>query len=103
MSFPSLDAQKPELYNSNHDKILLLLTHFLKEFDPSSSVFADFSEFRAHDSPQATVPSSIILITARPDICMKSNDDIILLELTVPWNSATNMTKARDFKLCQPT
>ena len=89
-------------YTWRHDKILLLLIHFLKEFNPSSSVFADIPEFRAHDSPQATVPSSIISTTARPDIFMKSNNNIILLELTVPWNSATNMTKARDFKLCKP-
>ena len=95
-------ALDDDRYTWCHNKILLLLTHFLKEFNPSSSVFADLPGFRARDSPPATVPSSIISTTARPDLCIRSSNAIILIELTIPWNSATNIANARDFKLGKP-
>jgi len=55
---------------------------------------------RASESPQGTVPSSLMVTSYRPDIVIHNviNNTVALLELTCPLDSAQHLEAARDRK-----
>ena len=85
-------------YTWRHNLVLEELVKFLKAFNPSGSVFADLPGHRACESPAATIPPKIIATSARPDIFIIYDNQAVIIELTVPWNSQSNIQKARSFK-----
>ena len=50
---------------------------------------------RASDNPLATIPESILITSAPPDIVLLEDDQVILLELTVPRNCTESISSAR--------
>ena len=50
---------------------------------------------RASDTPQATVPVSILATSARPDMVLIRGLEITLIELIVPYDSRENLNGAR--------
>ena len=85
-------------YSYRHDLVLAELLSCLEKFIPSAKIFVDLPNHRASESPPATVPPSIISTQARPDILVLQEKHIIILELTVPWNSSTSINNARNRK-----
>ena len=49
---------------------------------------------RASNNPLTTIPESILVTSARPDIVLVEEDDITQVEL-IPHNSMKNISKAR--------
>ena len=85
-------------YTYRHDLVLAQQFPFLEQFNPSAKVFADCPNHRAVESPPATVPPSLISTPARPDICIVEDKNVTILELTVPWNSTSSISNARNRK-----
>lgn len=85
-------------YTYRHDLVLAQLLPFLEQFNPSAKVFADCPNHRAVESPPATVPPSLVSTPARPDICIVEDKNVTILELTVPWNSTSSISNARNRK-----
>ena len=64
------------------------------------SVYADLPEMRASDSPQTTIPPSLLITPYRPDIVIynQMNNSVALLELTCPLDSVHHLESARERK-----
>jgi len=60
------------------------LRSFLGE---GEAIYVDLPGKRASEAPQATVPVSILVTSARPDMVLIRGLEIILIELTVPYDS----------------
>ena len=74
-------------YTYRHDQVLShLTTELSKILSDQCIVYADLPGWRASDSPQATVPPSILSTSNRPDIVIHNKDSnaVALLELTCP-------------------
>jgi hypothetical protein len=65
-------------------------------------VFADLPNQRACEAPVSTVPTDLIIATARPDIILIESKTVTILELTVPWNSTSSLDNARSRKENMP-
>jgi hypothetical protein len=78
------------------------LVHFIRESDPAAKVFADLPNQRACEAPVSTVPTDLTITTARPDIVLIEDKTVTILELTVPWNSASSLDNARSRKENKP-
>ena len=61
------------------------------------SVYADLPGMRASDSPQATIPPSL-LITSDIVFYNESSNSVALLEMTCPLDSVEHLKSARDRK-----
>ena len=90
-------------YTWRHDRVLAKLFQFVKDHNPAAIVFADIPNLRACESPPATVPTQLATTTARPDIVLYQDKSVTLLELTVPWNSATSLASAKSRKQNKPS
>ena len=64
------------------------------------SVYADLPGMRASDSPQTTIPPSLLITPYRPDIVIynQMNNSVALLELTCPLDSVHHLESARERK-----
>ena len=64
------------------------------------SVYADLPGMRASDSPQTTIPPSLLITPYRPDIVIYNqiNNSVALLELTCPLDSVYHLESARERK-----
>ena len=64
-------------------------------------VYADLPGRRASDSPQATIPPSLLITSYRPDVVIhnRRSNSIAILELTCPLDSVHHLEAARDRKL----
>ena len=82
-------------YTWRHDQVLMKLLPFIKRHNPTAAVFADIPNHRACESPPATIPVELSTTTARPDIVLHKGKSVILLELTIPWNSVASITSAK--------
>ena len=50
-------------------------------------LYADLSNMRASDNPPAAILESILITSARPNIMLVEDNEITLLQLTIPHNS----------------
>ena len=96
---PPLVALKPSSRGGTHvdmpeDPSTGGLRDYLKIED---RMFADLPNLRASDNPMATIPMEILSRPSRPDIVMRQNE-VILLELTVPFKSPESMSKTKQHK-----
>ena len=62
----------------------------------------DLDGYRAHDSPPATIPPSLISTSDGPDVAIIYNQSIIIIELTICGNNKVAMDKACAFKRNKP-
>ena len=62
-------------------------------------LYADLPGMRASDNSQGTIPDSILVTSARPDIIITEEKAVTLIELTIPHNSLDSMTRAKERKL----
>jgi len=71
-------------YTWHHDSVLQVFVDGLKKELPFCyTLYADLPGHLASTSPPSTVPPNISSMSSRPDIVLVSNNDIILLELSV--------------------
>ena len=78
-----------------HDSVLKCLVHGIKTFlSKDEKLYADLPGLRACDNPSATVPQNIVATSARPDMVIVSGGNVILVELTVPYNSPEALSNA---------
>jgi len=83
--------------------VLSLLASKLKEIFndyPSIHVFADHQGLQASETPQATIPSTLLTTPYRPDIVVYNSDkpSVALVELTCPLDSEHNIHSVRSRK-----
>ena len=64
-------------------------------------IIADLNKEKVSDSPQATIPPSLLITPYRPDIVIRNqrSNSVALLELTCPLDSVHHLESARDRKL----
>ena len=61
-------------------------------------LYVDLPGMRASDNPQGTIPDSILVTSAHPDIVITEQNVVTLIELTIPHNSLDSMTRAKERK-----
>ena len=82
-----------------HNSVLLKLVSSLKPLlSPEERFHADLAGYRVSDNPQSTVPQEIIVTTARPDIVVIKDKHILLIELTIPFNTPKSIANAHRWK-----
>lgn len=82
-------------YTWRHDSVLLKLVSFIKpSLPPEAKIYSDLTGFRACDNPPSTIPPDLIVTSARPDIVILREKEVLLLELTVPHNSLDSISNA---------
>jgi len=93
-------ALQQRRYTYRHDQVLLSLLLDAQKYCIDANVFADLDNYRACNSPLATIPPSIPTTSYRPDIVIFNADrlEICLIELTCPFNSAEHLQAARERK-----
>lgn len=58
-------------------------------------LYADLPNLRACDNPPSTIPDDIYTTSARPDIVLVRGKVVVLMELTIPYNSPESMRNAQ--------
>ena len=96
-------ALNQQRYTYRHDQVLRVLATNLSEAFadiPFVEVFADIPNFHADNSPQSTIPMSLLITSYRPDIVIynSQSSSITLLELTCPLDSIHHIQSARNRK-----
>ena len=66
---------------------------------PGQQFFADLDGYHSCDNPQANISLDILTTTARPDIVIVKPSEVIMLELTFPFNSPDLLACARTRKM----
>ena len=83
-----------------HDSVLLELvwgiTPILSEND---TLYVDLQGYRVCDNPPATIPLDIIVTSARPNFAILRHKEILLFELTIPYNSPEALSNAKKRKM----
>ena len=83
-------------YSWRHDSVLQKIVSGLRSLLPTSTaIFADLPHFRADESPPATVPPQLLCTSARPDIVIRNDNVVHIMELTICSNNANAMTEAK--------
>ena len=86
-------------YTWRHDCALKKLASALgRHIEPGEKLYADLPGFRASDNPHSTIPPDFVVTSARPDIVLVRPREVILLELTIPYNSPESLSKAKERK-----
>ena len=75
--------------------LLKLFSSFKSFIGEVEALYVDLPGKRASDTPQATVPVSILATSVRPDMVVIRGLEITLIEFTVPYNSRENLNGVR--------
>ena len=89
-------------YTYRHNQVLgNLITELSKVLADQCRIYADLPGLRASDSPQATIPPSLLITPYCPDIMIHNqrSNSVALLELTCPLDSVHHLESERDRKL----
>lgn len=89
-------------YTWRHDSTLHTLAKGLISSLPDSRVIVDLPGLRAGENPPSTIPSEVLVTTARPDIVVIRDQQVIFIELTIPFNSPESLANARHRKESKP-
>ena len=83
-----------------HDQVLHCLASKLSASHNTIHVYTDLPDMRASESPQGTIPSSLIITPYCPDIVIYNEtcNLVALLELTCPLDSIHHLESAIDWK-----
>ena len=93
------EALQQGRYTWRHDSALQILVKSIKEhLDCNTILYADLPGMRASENPVATIPDDTLVTSARPDIVLLGEDEVTLIELTIPHNSLESLSNARDRK-----
>ena len=87
-------------YTWRHDSVLNKIILFLQQhLAGQGKLYGDLDGFRVTNNPPTTVPPNILITSARPDIVFVGVEkNLIILELTIPFNSPESMKKANNIK-----
>ena len=96
-------ALSQDRFTYRHNQVLHCLASKLSDFLSGFNtihVYADLPGMRASESPQGTIPPSLIITSYRPDIVIYNEtcNLVALLELTCPLDSIHHLESARDRK-----
>ncbi len=82
-----------------HDCALKTLASALvRRIEPGEKLYVDLPGYQASDNPPSTIPSDILVTSARPDIVLVRPSEVILLKLTIPYNSPDALSNAKERK-----
>ena len=96
---PSLQLDLPISREGIHDKALERIALGLVDYlQPNEKPYADIPGMRVTDNPPSTVSIDTIATSARPDIVITSPNHLLLIELTVPYNSPDCLQNAKSRK-----
>ena len=93
-------AKSLDRFQFRHDSVLNhLLETIIKHKSDQMSVFADLNGWRTNGG---TIPHDLVMTEQKPDLVIIDKSDtptkVVLLELTVPWDSDANFKAAFDRK-----
>ena len=96
-------ALSQDRFTYRHNQVLHYLASELSDLIARLNtihVYADLPGMRASESPQGTIPPSLIVTPYRPDIVIynETSDSVAFLELTCPLDSVYHLESARDRK-----
>ena len=63
-----------------------LVQDLCDHLEDNITLYVDLPNMRVNDNPLTTIPESILVISAHPDIVLVEEDDTTLLELTILHN-----------------
>ena len=93
-------------YSWRHDSVLSHLSQSLSSLLPSThKLYVDLDDQRAMETPQATctIPPELVSTALRPNIVIREGqNDLRILELTVPTNTPDGLRNARERKQNKP-
>ena len=82
-------------YTWHHDSVLQkIVDHIKTNLDSDENLYADLSNHRGSENPPATIPPEILVTSARPDIVIIKSNSVVLMELTIPYNSPESLANA---------
>ena len=61
-------------------------------------LYPDLPGMRANGNPISTIPENTLVTSARPDIVLVGEDEVTLIELTIPHNSMESLSNVRKSK-----
>ena len=67
----------------------------INPFDPNYTLTYGGLEHRRTLLPQSPPPPDLMVTTARPDMVYVNNDTVVLIELTIPFNSPDSLHNAQ--------
>ena len=87
-------------YPWRHDSVLLMLVVDLwPVLAPGQHLFMDLDGYHSCDHPQATILLHVLTVSARHDTVLVKPSEVIMLELTVPFNSPESLACAKVRKM----
>ena len=91
---------KQGYFTYRHDQVLRCLTVKLTKVISEVGPISDLPGMCASDSPQVTIPPSLLITSYRPDVVFynESSNSVALLELACPLDSVEHLKSSRDQK-----
>ena len=82
-----------------HDRVLQRLVRgIIPALSKDERLYADLPNHRVCDNPPTTIPQDIVPTSACPDLVIIREKEVLLLELTIPYNSPESLSNARQRK-----
>ena len=83
-------------YYWRHDSASTSLVNGLRDhIEDTVTRCADLTNMRAGNNPPATIPENILINSTGPDIMLVEDEEITLLELTIPHGFMESIANAR--------
>ena len=83
-------------YTWRHDSVLRKIDQSIRpQLSADESLYTDLRGLKAQKNPTSTVPPNLVVTTARPDMVYVNNDTVVLIELTIPFNSPDSLHNAQ--------
>ena len=86
-------------YTWRYDSVLKKYDQFVRpQLSTDECLYTDLPGLRAQENPSSTIPLDLVVTTARPDMVYICNNTVVLIELTIPFNSPESLKHAQSRK-----
>ena len=83
-------------YTWRHDSVLKKFDAFVRpQLSDDEYLYTDIPGLRAEENPASTIPLVLMVTTARPDMVYINVNTVVLIELTIPFNSPESLSKEK--------
>lgn len=81
------EALQQEKYSWWHDSALLVIARGIQEHRDNVTLYADLPGMWSSENPMTIISENILTVSACPDMVLVREDEVTLIELTIPYNS----------------
>ena len=83
-------------YTWRHDSVLRKFDAFVRpQLSDDEYLYTDIPGLRAQENPASTIPLVLMVTTARPDMVYINVNTVVLIDLTIPFNSPESLSTAK--------